>query len=302
MNSDFVSVILISIVCISIYLPLYLFWENRRHRRNWESRDSGPTRLNFLHKLFKNHFVNKALAGTLVLAISVFIISFSLYDPSRRQTPAANNDTPAANKDTSGGNNGPVSGLAPVPDTPNVDLPSNRSQENMATQGTIPNTDLIADTHTDGEPVASGDKRLEQQIPTSLSIVVADLANVRDLPSVESQIIYRVNKGQIVVVDEASDDWVRIRIDKGKKGWIYNELLTDFKDHDSHLVVVDDNAKIRERPSTASKVLYRIAKHRIVTLKSEKTDWYLIALDENRSGWANKDLFCGTKGCWGLPT
>ena len=55
--------------------------------------------------------------------------------------------------------------------------------------------------------------------------VLADLANVRQGPSVRQPVIGRVSQGDTFVLREEKRGWFRIRLAGGRMGWIYGELI-----------------------------------------------------------------------------
>jgi len=54
-----------------------------------------------------------------------------------------------------------------------------------------------------------------------------DAANVRDRPSMESEVIFQIRNGCPVTVTDKRDGWYRVNMDDGRSGWVFHTLLAD---------------------------------------------------------------------------
>lgn len=54
-----------------------------------------------------------------------------------------------------------------------------------------------------------------------------DVANVRDRPSMESEVIFQIRNGCAVTVTDKRDGWYRGNMDDGRSGWVFHTLLAD---------------------------------------------------------------------------
>lgn len=68
-------------------------------------------------------------------------------------------------------------------------------------------------------------------------------ANVRNGPSTEYDIICRVKINNPVYILKRKDKWIRIKLQNGKKGWIYESLLSDVKLSDSEEKEIIESAQ-----------------------------------------------------------
>lgn len=55
-------------------------------------------------------------------------------------------------------------------------------------------------------------------------VVNVNQANVRAGPSIESSVLFRVDWGEALKVNERKDDWVSIEDIAGERGWVYSKL------------------------------------------------------------------------------
>lgn len=58
----------------------------------------------------------------------------------------------------------------------------------------------------------------------SAVVVNVNQANVRSEPSTESSVLFRVDWGEALKVNERKDDWVSIEDIAGERGWVYSKL------------------------------------------------------------------------------
>ncbi|MEZ4525423.1 MAG: SH3 domain-containing protein [Desulfobacterales bacterium] len=54
------------------------------------------------------------------------------------------------------------------------------------------------------------------------AVTKIELARIRELPSFESDVLFRVKKGETVSVTEIKEDWFRIENKEGKSGWAHH--------------------------------------------------------------------------------
>ncbi len=54
------------------------------------------------------------------------------------------------------------------------------------------------------------------------AVTKIELARIREQPSFESDVLFRIKKGQTVTVTEVKQDWFRIENEEGKSGWAHH--------------------------------------------------------------------------------
>lgn len=144
---------------------------------------------------------------------------------------------------------------------------------------------------------------VRQPVIASRTLTVStELGRVRQEPSLDSVILFRVNKGEVMNLIEEKGDWRRIALHDGRSGWAHESLFAEGAPpaaRPSHgsgevrniLVVSVDLARVREQASTDSEIIHRLKKgERVSSLQTTK-GWHQVALPDGRTGWAHQGLF-----------
>jgi SH3-like domain-containing protein len=106
--------------------------------------------------------------------------------------------------------------------------------------------------------------------------VKADVANVRDQASMESEVIFQVRNGCSVTVTDKREGWYSVKMDDGRSGWVYHTLLTDsLVPRKDILPAVREIKAIRVEPpvNQTAKVLFELSSPYIpeILMLDEKT-------------------------------
>jgi len=117
-------------------------------------------------------------------------------------------------------------------------------------------------------------------------VINSDNINIRSDSRVNSKIICKVNKGQIVEVAQELYDWYRIRLPQTAPSFIKKNLVILISDGTAK--VLRNNVNIRLGPSESSWILGKVDKNEVVNVLSDRGDWYRIEPVNNSFGWINK--------------
>lgn len=112
-------------------------------------------------------------------------------------------------------------------------------------------------------------------------------ARVRSAPSVRSEMVAVVSFGTRLEASEHVDDWYRVRLADGTRGFIYDELVTG-KDV-GHLWVEDGAAQVWRSPSPYSEVVATLDVGTELHPVGKRDDWYRVELEGGKSGWIHED-------------
>jgi uncharacterized protein YgiM (DUF1202 family) len=118
--------------------------------------------------------------------------------------------------------------------------------------------------------------------------VKAQKANIRAAATVRSEVVATADFGARLYVTDHFDDWYRIRLDDGRTGYIYDELVTD--DQPGRLWVDAVAASIREASSPYAPVIATVAGGTELRGRGKRDDWYLVDTPEGKPGWIHEDL------------
>lgn len=112
-------------------------------------------------------------------------------------------------------------------------------------------------------------------------------ARVRSAPSVRSTMVTAVPFGTRLEATEHVDDWYRVRLADGTRGFIYDELVT--KKDVGHLWVEDSAAQVWRAPSPYSEVVATLDVGTELRPVGKRDDWYRVEVEGGKAGWIHED-------------
>lgn len=112
-------------------------------------------------------------------------------------------------------------------------------------------------------------------------------ARVRSAPTVRSEVVGVVAFGARMEALEHVDDWYRVLLADGTKGFIYDELVSS-KDV-GRLWVEDGAADVHRSPSAYAPVVGTLEVGAEVRPVGKRDDWYRVELEGGRAGWVHED-------------
>lgn len=118
--------------------------------------------------------------------------------------------------------------------------------------------------------------------------VKSNAANIRAIPSIQSEVLATAAFGDRLYGMDHIGDWYQVKLDDGRIGFIYDELVTD--DHPEKLYVETAMANIRELNNVYSPVLTTVQGGTELKSLGKKDDWYKIQLADGTVGFIYEDL------------
>lgn len=126
-----------------------------------------------------------------------------------------------------------------------------------------------------------------------IGIVTASSLNVRDSGSLSGKVIGSLKKGNKVTIEEEVNNWSRITLSNGKKGWIASWYLdiqldktTETPNKEKEAVkILYNGTNIRSGASTSHSVIARANEGDSFSLVAKEGDWYKINLSGNKIGF-----------------
>lgn len=122
--------------------------------------------------------------------------------------------------------------------------------------------------------------------------VVATAMNVRTGPGVEYDIAAQVKKGQKLRVLEEDSEWLHVKTEKGKSGWVASWLVEKEEATPATNIpafINTNKTKLREFPDQESKEIAQLKKKTEVTITMEQNGWSQITVGDKK-GWVFSDL------------
>jgi uncharacterized protein YgiM (DUF1202 family) len=113
-------------------------------------------------------------------------------------------------------------------------------------------------------------------------------ANVRSDATVNSKIICKINKGDIVEVVRELYGWYKIRLPKTAPAFIKKNLVSLLNEKTAR--VLKNNVNIRLEPSESSWILGKASQNEVVHILKDLGEWYKIEPINNSFGWIHKKL------------
>jgi len=160
-------------------------------------------------------------------------------------------------------------------------------------------------------------KKMEQVV--KIDTIKVYIGNLRARPSTKSSIIDKLKRGDKVTILEKKGEWVVVRLQDGRFGWVHQSLFQDKKRISKPKKVhLDKNKKktpsrkvsplpsvktknratlqvhsgnIRARPSLSSKILFILRRGDVVSIQETMGDWFFVEGKDDQSGWVHQSLF-----------
>ncbi|MFZ5965952.1 MAG: SH3 domain-containing protein [Bacillota bacterium] len=123
-------------------------------------------------------------------------------------------------------------------------------------------------------------------------IVIENNVNVRQEPTLESQVMASLTLGQYVEVIDNEEEWYCIKLEGEKVGWVLNDLLLPIQEDKDFIkkgIVTGDKLNVRQQPSKDSPAVASLDKGIEVTIVESADGWYSIILNEQSTGWIHAD-------------
>ncbi|AOV07639.1 N-acetylmuramoyl-L-alanine amidase [Sporosarcina ureilytica] len=127
--------------------------------------------------------------------------------------------------------------------------------------------------------------------------VLVDALNVRKKADLSSKKITTIHNGETFPVQQIEGNWVQLKIDDKKDGWVYSfhgELThnkaSQSKTYDKNrkVTVLTNGTNIRESATTSSSIVSRANAGEQFTIKEEHGDWYEVILSNDQSAFIAK--------------
>lgn len=141
--------------------------------------------------------------------------------------------------------------------------------------------------------------------------------NIRADSTVNSEIIYKLDKGEGVEVTGELYDWYKIKLPQKAPAFIRKDLVMLLEEKNiasaSNISVEKRKAKIsksrvnvRLKPSESSAILGKLDKDEVIDILGEIKDWYRIVPPADSFGWVHKKfvekIACSSDyECYGCP-
>ncbi|MFO0612333.1 MAG: SH3 domain-containing protein [Polyangiaceae bacterium] len=119
--------------------------------------------------------------------------------------------------------------------------------------------------------------------------VKAQSANFRASPNDKATIVYSADKFYPVEVLERKSGWAKVKDFEGDTAWVAERVLGK----QQTIVIHADSANIREKPTTESEVVFKVAHGEVFKVQERKDDWVKVVDTHGDGGWIRMDKTWG---------
>lgn len=119
--------------------------------------------------------------------------------------------------------------------------------------------------------------------------VKAQSANFRASPNDKATIVYSADKFYPVEVLERKSGWAKVKDFEGDTAWVAERVLGK----QSTIVILAESANIREKPTTESEVVFKVAHGEVFKVQERKDDWVKVTDSHGDGGWIRVDKTWG---------
>lgn len=122
--------------------------------------------------------------------------------------------------------------------------------------------------------------------------VNTEMINVREGPALSYPIVEKVYRGNTYHVVSEENDWMEIKLDENKSGWIAGYLVAEEDEHAKSAekaTVTSDHVRIRKGPGTSFEETGYINSGTEISILEKENDWIHFKSD-TISGWISADF------------
>ena len=134
----------------------------------------------------------------------------------------------------------------------------------------------------------------QRTVPKELSgfkaVVVGDVCNLRQGPSMNSRVVGQVVQGTWIDVLSYQGDWVRIR-HGGKEAWIASFLIdVDLGSRAINARITKTDVNVRKGPGTEFPVLFVTQKDAVFPAQAKRGQWVEVSIGGGKTAWIHESL------------
>ncbi|MGI6226476.1 MAG: SH3 domain-containing protein [Peptococcales bacterium] len=117
------------------------------------------------------------------------------------------------------------------------------------------------------------------------AVVEGSVVNIRKGPGTEYEVTGQVKAGSLLTILKSENNWCLVKLPDGKQGWVASWLVKINRVAGAQVGFINgSNVNVRQGANTTYPLLFQLNKGDQVTIKDEKSGWYLIESSKG-SGW-----------------
>lgn len=124
----------------------------------------------------------------------------------------------------------------------------------------------------------------------SQRVIKGRLVRLRQAPSLEAEVITKLNLYERVELLQVEPKWVKVKTSEGKVGWVFRDLVGTGKAEreDPLRYVKGEGVRLREEPSTESEILDELSVDTRLRLLEVEDAWVQVRTAEGKVGWVSR--------------
>lgn len=126
-------------------------------------------------------------------------------------------------------------------------------------------------------------------------IVLVDILNLRQTPTLTSKILNKLSKGMQVSITEKKDDWYKVNV-KGLTGWVSSQYVSIAVEKTQKGTINSLIVNLRSAAGMTASIIGKLPKGETVSIIQTKGNWYEIRRENGNSGWVRMDFITIDKG------
>ena len=125
--------------------------------------------------------------------------------------------------------------------------------------------------------------------------VNSDDINLRSDSTTNSQIIFKLNRGENIEVLGQLYDWYKVKLPSNAPSFIKREMVSMIEGKTDEAKVIKDAVNVRLKPNISSPILGKLKQDDLIKIVGQEEDWYKIEPVKNSFGWIHKSLINKTE-------
>jgi len=113
--------------------------------------------------------------------------------------------------------------------------------------------------------------------------------NVRKEPTTKAEVLWHLDHGYPLQVEERKEQWMKVRDHEAPLGWVSVKLTSNA----AHHLVVASKVNLRAGPGSNHKVLAQLQENEVLRTLKKEGDWVQVKRSSGQTGWVAKKLMWG---------
>jgi SH3-like domain-containing protein len=119
--------------------------------------------------------------------------------------------------------------------------------------------------------------------------IAGSTVNMRDAPSLDSTVLWELQRGYPLQVTERRGDWLAVKDFEDDTGWVARALTSDEPYH----IVKGKSLNLRQGPGTEHGVVAELGQGELLKTLEKRDEWVRVERYDGATGWVARRLVWG---------